>query len=82
MAITGRARLPHILLSKGRVEALTDGIFAIVMTLLVLELKVPDLPHTAGRDEILAKISAEGESSLTEKEREILKEASRRYKKR
>ena len=33
-------------------------------------------------DEILAKISSEGESSLTETEREILKEASRRYKKR
>ena len=33
-------------------------------------------------DEILAKISAQGESSLTEKEREILKEASRRYKNR
>ncbi|MBS0260730.1 MAG: rhomboid family intramembrane serine protease [Planctomycetes bacterium] len=33
-------------------------------------------------DEILAKISAQGESSLTEAEREILKEASRRYKNR
>jgi membrane associated rhomboid family serine protease len=33
-------------------------------------------------DEILAKISAQGESSLTESEREVLKEASRRYKKR
>jgi membrane associated rhomboid family serine protease len=33
-------------------------------------------------DEILAKISAEGEASLTEAERQVLKEASRRYKKR
>ena len=33
-------------------------------------------------DEILAKISAQGEASLTEKEREILKEASRRFKNR
>lgn len=32
-------------------------------------------------DEILAKISAHGEASLTDTEREILKEASRRYKK-
>jgi membrane associated rhomboid family serine protease len=31
-------------------------------------------------DEILAKISAQGESSLTDAEREVLKEASRRYK--
>lgn len=31
---------------KQRVEALSDGIFAIVMTLLVLDLKVPaDVPH-------------------------------------
>jgi uncharacterized membrane protein len=56
MAIMVQGRLPHILLSKGRVEALTDGIFAIVMTLLVLELKVPDLPHTAGQGEIVAKL--------------------------
>jgi uncharacterized membrane protein len=33
--------------SKHRIDALTDGVCAIVMTLLVLELKVPDLPRTA-----------------------------------
>ncbi|MSR59326.1 MAG: rhomboid family intramembrane serine protease [Planctomycetaceae bacterium] len=33
-------------------------------------------------DEILAKISAEGEASLTDSERNTLKEASRRYKRR
>jgi membrane associated rhomboid family serine protease len=33
-------------------------------------------------DEILAKISTHGEASLTDREREILKEASRRYKNR
>src|SRR5262245_12630347 len=40
---------------------------------------MPDLKLQV--DEILAKISAEGEASLTEGEREILKEASRRFKK-
>lgn len=29
-------------LSKHRLEALTDGIFAVAMTLLVIELKVPE----------------------------------------
>ena len=36
-------------------EALTDGIFAIAMTLLVLELKVPDLPRSASTSELLQK---------------------------
>ena len=35
------------LFTKSRVEALSDGIFAIIVTLLILELKVPEL-HTAG----------------------------------
>lgn len=34
-------------LGKNRIEALSDGIFAIVMTLLVLELKVSGLPQNA-----------------------------------
>lgn len=51
--------LHGVLLSKGRVEALTDGIFAIAMTLLVLELKVPDLPKTAPPHELLARLAEE-----------------------
>jgi uncharacterized membrane protein len=36
----------HTVYSKHRLEALSDGIFAIVMTLLVLEIKVPtSVPH-------------------------------------
>lgn len=38
--------------STNRVEALSDGVFAIVMTLLVLELKVPALPREAPAAEI------------------------------
>ena len=47
------------MLSKGRMEALTDGIFAIAMTLLVLELKVPDLPKSVSATELLHKIGEE-----------------------
>src|SRR3954453_3369093 len=54
-----RKLLHSILLSKGRMEALTDGIFAIAMTLLVLELKVPDLPKSASPHELLHGIRQE-----------------------
>lgn len=54
-----RKILHSILLSKGRMEALTDGIFAIAMTLLVLELKVPDLPKSTGAQELLHRIGEE-----------------------
>ena len=51
--------LHGVLLSKGRVEALTDGIFAIAMTLLVLELKVPDLPKSVPAHELLQRLGEE-----------------------
>jgi uncharacterized membrane protein len=38
------ARVP---LSKHRLEALADGVFAIAVTLIVLEIKVPELARTA-----------------------------------
>jgi uncharacterized membrane protein len=54
-----------ILLSKGRMEALTDGIFAIAMTLLVLELKVPDLPKSAAAHELLQRIREEAPAIMS-----------------
>jgi uncharacterized membrane protein len=54
-----RKIMHSILLSKGRMEALTDGIFAIAMTLLVLELKVPDLPKSTGAHDLLQRIGEE-----------------------
>lgn len=38
--------------SKARIEALTDGIFAIVMTILVLEIAVPPLSHSEAATEL------------------------------
>ncbi len=47
-----------VLWSKHRVEALTDGIFAVAMTLLVIDLKVPD-PHTVHTRQELAQALAD-----------------------
>jgi uncharacterized membrane protein len=45
-------------IGKNRIEALSDGIFAIVMTLLILELHVPDLPPTAANVEVTPALVA------------------------
>lgn len=34
-------------LGKNRIEALSDGIFAVAMTLLILDFQIPKLPHNA-----------------------------------
>jgi uncharacterized membrane protein len=44
----------------GRVSALSDGVFAIAMTLLVLELKLPDLGPGLGRDAFAAALLEQG----------------------
>lgn len=43
-------------IGKNRIEALSDGIFAIVMTLLILELHVPKLPATAANVQVTAAL--------------------------
>lgn len=45
-------------IGKTRIEALSDGIFAIVMTLLILELHVPNLPPTAPNVEVTRALVA------------------------
>jgi uncharacterized membrane protein len=39
-------------ISKSHIETLTDGVFAIVMTLLVLEIAVPQLSHSEAATEL------------------------------
>jgi uncharacterized membrane protein len=46
--------------SKVRLETLCDGIFAIAMTLLVLELKPPELPRQTASAEILHALREHG----------------------
>jgi len=41
---------------SGRVSAISDGVFAIAMTLLVLDLKLPDLGAGVGREAFAAAI--------------------------
>jgi len=45
-------------IGKNRIEALSDGIFAIVMTLLILELHVPKLPPIAPNVEVTPALVA------------------------
>ena len=45
-------------IGKNRIEALSDGIFAIVMTLLILEFHVPNLPPNAPNVEVAPALVA------------------------
>lgn len=45
-------------LGKNRIEALSDGVFAIAMTILVLEFRVPDLPANAPNVEVVPALLA------------------------
>jgi uncharacterized membrane protein len=42
--------------AKGRVEAVCDGIFAIILTLLVLEIKVPHIHEANSVEELIAAL--------------------------
>ena len=43
-------------LSKHRLETLTDGIFAVAMTLLVIELKIPETVHITTAEQLIAAL--------------------------
>ncbi len=42
---------------KARIEALTDGIFAVAMTILILDVRLPDDLHPANADALLRAIN-------------------------
>lgn len=58
MAFSGKK---DSLFPTGRIEALSDGVFAIVMTILVLDLKAPAKPDCLGHDLFRGFISGLGE---------------------
>ena len=52
-------------ISRGRVEALSDGVFAIVVTLLVLEIKVPHIAVHDSLSELASELRALGPKFLS-----------------
>lgn len=54
-----------LMLSKSRIEALSDGIFSITMTLLVLKLEVPEVMHHSSDMTMLEQLIALAPAFLT-----------------
>ena len=54
-----------VTLSKSRIEALSDGVIAIAITLLVLELKVPDMMEHHSNQRMLEELLALRPALLT-----------------
>ena len=50
-------------LSRNRVEALTDGVFAVALTLLVLDIKVPELQSPLDISQLPVRLLALCQSS-------------------
>ena len=51
-----RARLTGVPLGKARIQSLSDAIFAVAMTLVILQVKVPEVSGSAAPSELLARI--------------------------
>jgi uncharacterized membrane protein len=51
-----RASLNDIPLGKARIQSLSDAVFALAMALLVLQVRVPDLPADAPQFDLLVRI--------------------------
>lgn len=54
-----------LMLGKSRIEALSDGVFAITMTLLVLKLEVPEVMHHSSNEQMLQQLLALGPAFAT-----------------
>src|ERR1035438_9753478 len=54
-----------LMLNKSRIEALSDGVFSITMTLLVLKLEVPEVMHHSTNEDMLHQLLALGPGFAT-----------------
>jgi uncharacterized membrane protein len=54
-----------LMLGKSRIETLSDGVFSITMTLLVLKLEVPEVMHHSSNEEMLQQLLALGPEFAT-----------------
>jgi uncharacterized membrane protein len=54
-----------LMLGKSRIEALSDGVFSITMTLLVLKLEVPEVMHHSNDMQMLQQLLALGPAFAT-----------------
>lgn len=54
-----------VTLTKSRIEALSDGVFSIAMTLLVLKLEVPEVMHHSSNADMLMQMLALAPQFLT-----------------
>lgn len=51
-----RARLADVPLGKARIQSLSDGVFAVSMTLLILQVKIPEMPGHAAPSAVMQSI--------------------------
>jgi len=54
--ISGKKSLTQVIMDKNRLEAFSDGVFAIVITLLVLDIKIPHIGYQALPGELVAAL--------------------------
>ena len=60
LRLTDDARLPEFRLDKSRLATLLDGVFAIAMTLMVLEIKLPELQDRRSLSEFTQVMAGNG----------------------
>jgi uncharacterized membrane protein len=64
-ATGSRAKLAGVPLGKARIQSLSDAVFAVAMALVILQVKIPEIPGRASHAELLARIGEMWPAFLT-----------------